>query len=40
MQIDTLLINAHVLTMDPAFNQYRPGAVAVNKGRILAAGVA
>lgn len=38
MQIDTLLINAHVLTMDPAFNQYRPGAVAVNKGRILAAG--
>ena len=38
MQIDTLLINAHVLTMDPTFNQYRPGAVAVQKGRILAVG--
>ncbi len=38
MQIDTLLTNAHVLTMDPSFNQYRPGAVAVDKGRIMAAG--
>jgi 5-methylthioadenosine/S-adenosylhomocysteine deaminase len=38
MQIDTLLTNAHVLTMDPDFNQYRPGSVAVHEGRILAVG--
>ncbi|MGB8252820.1 MAG: amidohydrolase family protein [Anaerolineaceae bacterium] len=38
MQIDTLLINAHVLTMDPAFHQYRPGAIAIKDGRIVAVG--
>ena len=27
--IDTLLINAHVLTMDEKLTQYQPGAVAV-----------
>ncbi|MBN2257441.1 MAG: amidohydrolase family protein [Anaerolineaceae bacterium] len=38
MQIDTLLTNAHVLTMDPEFHQYRPGAIAINESRILAVG--
>jgi 5-methylthioadenosine/S-adenosylhomocysteine deaminase len=38
MQIDTLLINAHVLTMDPAFKQFKPGAVAIHEGSILAVG--
>jgi len=38
MQIDTLLTNAHVLTMDPAFHQYRPGAIAIKDGRIVAVG--
>jgi 5-methylthioadenosine/S-adenosylhomocysteine deaminase len=38
MQIDTLLINAHVLTMDPTFRQFKPGAVAIHEGSILAVG--
>ena len=36
--VDILLINAHVLTMDDAMNQYRPGAVAVKGDSILAVG--
>lgn len=36
--IDTLLMNAHVLTMDKDFHQYRPGAVAVRKGEIIEVG--
>jgi 5-methylthioadenosine/S-adenosylhomocysteine deaminase len=35
---DTLLINAHVLSMDEEMNQYRPGAVAVKGQDILAVG--
>lgn len=35
---DLLLINAHVLTMDDAMNQYRAGAVAVKGDSILAVG--
>jgi 5-methylthioadenosine/S-adenosylhomocysteine deaminase len=38
MQIDTLLTNAHILTMDPAFHQFRPGAIAIKAGRIVAVG--
>ncbi len=38
MQIDILITNAHVLTMDPAFHQYRPGAAAIKDGRIIAVG--
>ena len=38
MQIDTLLINAHVLAMDPTFKQFKPGAVAIHEGSILAVG--
>jgi 5-methylthioadenosine/S-adenosylhomocysteine deaminase len=37
-QVDTLLINALVLTMDENFTQYLPGAVAVKEDRILAVG--
>jgi 5-methylthioadenosine/S-adenosylhomocysteine deaminase len=36
--VDTLLINAHVLTMDEQMNQYNPGAVAVSGDSILAVG--
>jgi 5-methylthioadenosine/S-adenosylhomocysteine deaminase len=37
-QVDTLLTNAIVLTMDQGFNQYDPGAVAVEGNSILAVG--
>jgi 5-methylthioadenosine/S-adenosylhomocysteine deaminase len=37
-QVDTLLTNAIVLTMDQEFNQYDPGAVAVEGNSILAVG--
>ena len=36
--IDTLITNALVLTMDESFNQYFPGAVAVNGNSIVAVG--
>ena len=35
---DVLLTNAHVLTMDEAFTVYPTGAVAIEKGKILAVG--
>lgn len=35
---DTLLINAHVLTMDREFHQVNPGAVAVKNNQILEVG--
>jgi 5-methylthioadenosine/S-adenosylhomocysteine deaminase len=35
---DLLLVNAHVLTMDPEYRAYPEGAVAVRGGAILAAG--
>jgi 5-methylthioadenosine/S-adenosylhomocysteine deaminase len=35
---DLLLINAHILSMDEAMNQYRPGALAVKGDSILAIG--
>jgi len=37
-QVDTILFNAHVLTMDEKLTQYSPGAVAVKDDRILAVG--
>jgi 5-methylthioadenosine/S-adenosylhomocysteine deaminase len=37
-QVDTLLVNALVLTMDENFTQYFPGAVAVKKDSIVAVG--
>jgi 5-methylthioadenosine/S-adenosylhomocysteine deaminase len=37
-QVDTLLINALVLTMDENFSQYLPGAVALNGDSIVAVG--
>jgi 5-methylthioadenosine/S-adenosylhomocysteine deaminase len=37
-KIDTLFINAHILTMDEKLTQYSPGAVAVTGDSILAAG--
>ena len=37
-QVDTLLVNALVLTMDQDFSQYLPGAVAVQGDRIVAVG--
>ena len=37
-QVDTLFINALILTMDQDFNQYFPGALAVKEDRILAVG--
>jgi 5-methylthioadenosine/S-adenosylhomocysteine deaminase len=36
--VDTLLTNALILTMDGDFNQYEPGAVAVNGSDIVAVG--
>src|SRR6266511_2438474 len=38
MQVDTLLVNALVLTMDENFTQYLPGAVAVKGDSIVAVG--
>ena len=38
-QVDTLFINAHVLTMDEKMNQYLRGAVAVNGDSIVAVGL-
>ena len=35
---DILLINAIVLTMDEDFNQYEPGAVAIQNDSILEVG--
>ena len=37
-EVDTLLINALVLTMDENFHQFQPGAVAVKGDRIVAVG--
>ena len=37
-QVDTLLVNAHVLTMDESLNHYTGGAVAVHDGAIVAVG--
>jgi len=37
-QVDTLFINAHVLTMDNKMNQFNPGAVAVTGDGIVAVG--
>jgi 5-methylthioadenosine/S-adenosylhomocysteine deaminase len=37
-QVDTLFINALVLTMDENFSQYLPGAVAIKEDRIIAVG--
>ena len=37
--VDLLLTNAIVLTMDEDFNQYEPGAVAVRDDKIVAAGL-
>lgn len=37
-QVDTLLTNAIVLTMDEHFNQYEPGAVAVQGNNLIAVG--
>ena len=37
-QVDTILFNAHVLTMDEKLTQYSPGAVAIKDDRILAVG--
>jgi 5-methylthioadenosine/S-adenosylhomocysteine deaminase len=37
-QVDTLFTNALVLTMDENFNQFQPGAVAVQGDSILAVG--
>ena len=37
-QVDTLLVNALVLTMDENFTQYQPGVVAVNEDKIIAVG--
>ena len=37
-QVDLLLINAIVLTMDDDFRQYDPGAVAIVGDRIIAVG--
>ncbi|MFN2176807.1 MAG: amidohydrolase family protein [Anaerolineales bacterium] len=39
INIDTLLSNAIVLTMDEKLTQYEPGAVAVNDGEILNVGL-
>ncbi len=36
--VDILLVNAHILSMDEQMNQYRPGALAVRGGNILALG--
>jgi len=35
-----ILTNAIVLTMDESFNQYEPGAVAIQKDKIVAVGFA
>ncbi|HSM72204.1 MAG TPA: amidohydrolase, partial [Anaerolineales bacterium] len=37
-QVDTLFINAHVLTMDDELTQYNPGALAVTGDGIVAVG--
>lgn len=37
-QVDTIFLNAHVLTMDEKMNQYNPGAVAVTGDSIVAVG--
>ncbi len=37
-KVDTLFVNAHVLTMDEPMNQYRNGAVAVSGDKIVAVG--
>ena len=39
-QVDIILTNAIVLTMDESFNQYEPGAVAIQKDKIVAVGFA
>jgi 5-methylthioadenosine/S-adenosylhomocysteine deaminase len=36
--IDTLLTNAHILTMDVKLNQYNPGAIAIDGDSIVAVG--
>jgi 5-methylthioadenosine/S-adenosylhomocysteine deaminase len=37
-QIDLLLVNAHILTMDPDQNQFNPGAIAIQSDKIVAVG--
>jgi 5-methylthioadenosine/S-adenosylhomocysteine deaminase len=37
-KVDTLLVNAHILTMDEQFNQYSAGAMAVSADSIIAVG--
>lgn len=37
-KVDILLVNAHVLSMDDDLHQYKPGAVAITKGTIIAVG--
>jgi 5-methylthioadenosine/S-adenosylhomocysteine deaminase len=37
-QVDTLFINAHILTMDPDYHQYFKGAVAIQNNCITAVG--
>ena len=39
IQVDVLLSNAIVLSMDEFFNQFEPGAVAVNGKEIIAVGL-
>lgn len=36
--VDTLIFNAHVLTMDEQFNSYRDGAIAISGNEIVAVG--
>jgi len=38
-QVDTLFINAHILTMDEKMNQYNPGALAIKGDSIVAVGL-
>ena len=37
-KVDFILKNAIVLTMDEAFHQYEPGAVAIQKNKIIDVG--
>lgn len=38
-QVDTLFINAHILTMDTGLTQYNPGALAISGDSIVAVGL-
>jgi 5-methylthioadenosine/S-adenosylhomocysteine deaminase len=37
-QIDLLLVNAHILTMNPEQDQFNPGAIAIQSDKIIAIG--